>query len=243
VSGTVTVETSASDDVRVEKVDLYVDGAFAGSDAEAPYAVSWNTASAGGGAHTLEARAYDINGRRATATRSVTVSVAGGLPDIVLRASDIDAADRHGDWSVVADGTAADGVRLWSPNRGLKLTAAAAPASYADITFTAQAGVPYHLWLRMKADGNSYENDSLSVQFSGTVTSAGAAIYRIGTTSALSIILEEGSGAGVRNWGWNDNGYGSLGTPLVFATSGSQTIRIQIREDGVSLDQIVLPQS
>jgi hypothetical protein len=243
VSGTVTVETSASDDVRVEKVDLYVDGTFAGSDAQAPYAFSWNTASAGGGAHTLEARAYDINGRRATTTRAVTVSVAGGAPDVVLRASDIDAAGLRGDWSLVADATAADGVRLWSPNRGLKLTAAAAPASYVDITFTAQGGVPYHLWLRMKADGNSYENDSMSLQFSGTVTSAGAATYRIGTTSALSIILEEGSGAGVRNWGWNDNGYGSLGAPLTFATSGTQTIRIQIREDGASLDQIVLSPS
>jgi hypothetical protein len=243
VSGTVTVDAAASDDVRVEKVDLYVDGAFAGSDAEAPYAFSWNTASAGGGGHTLEARAYDINGRRATATRSVTVSAAGASPDIVLRASDLEAAQLHGDWSVVSDATAADGVRLWSPNRGLKLTAAAAPGSYVDVTFTAQAGVPYHLWLRLKADSNSYENDSVSVQFSGTITSTGAAIYRIGTTSALSIILEEGSGAGVRQWGWNDNGYGTLGAPLTFATSGAQTIRIQIREDGASVDQIVLSPS
>jgi hypothetical protein len=44
-------------------------------------------------------------------------------------------------------------------------------------------------------------------------------------------------------WGWQDNGYGTLGEPIVFAASGPQTLRIQVREDGVSLDQIVLSAS
>jgi hypothetical protein len=46
----------------------------------------------------------------------------------------------------------------------------------------------------------------------------------------------------VSGWGWQDNGYGAgvLGPTIYFATSGTQTIRIQQREDGISLDQIVL---
>jgi hypothetical protein len=64
----------------------------------------------------------------------------------------------------------------------------------------------------------------------------------IGTTSAMSVILEDGSGAGVSGWGWQDNAYGPAVTPapVVFETSGVQTLRILPREDGLSIDQIVL---
>jgi len=34
--------------------------------------------------------------------------------------------------------------------------------------------------------------------------------------------------------------YGGLAAPIYFASTGTQTIRVQVREDGVSLDQIVL---
>ncbi len=54
------------------------------------------------------------------------------------------------------------------------------------------------------------------------------------------VSIEEGSGAGLSGWGWQDNGYSSLGPLIYFASSGSQTIRIQQREDGLSIDQIVL---
>ena len=46
----------------------------------------------------------------------------------------------------------------------------------------------------------------------------------------------------MQRWGWNDNAYGqgALGPLVYFATDGNQTLRIQTREDGLSLDQIVL---
>jgi hypothetical protein len=46
----------------------------------------------------------------------------------------------------------------------------------------------------------------------------------------------------VAGWGWQDNGYGVnvFGPPVTFTTSGVHTIRIQSREDGLSIDQIVL---
>jgi hypothetical protein len=54
--------------------------------------------------------------------------------------------------------------------------------------------------------------------------------------------LEDCSSCGVKGWGWQDNGYGAgVAGPLVrFAASGSHTIRVQTREDGFSIDQIVL---
>jgi hypothetical protein len=44
----------------------------------------------------------------------------------------------------------------------------------------------------------------------------------------------------VSGWGWNDPNYGALADPIYFARSGRQTMRIQRREDGVAIDQIVL---
>ena len=44
-------------------------------------------------------------------------------------------------------------------------------------------------------------------------------------------------------WGWEDDGWGAVnrnGTRLRFPEGGIQRVRIQVREDGVSVDQIVL---
>jgi len=145
-------------------------------------------------------------------------------------------------WQREADGDAAGGARLWNPDQGAAklLAAAAAPGSYFELTFSAEAGRPYRLWIRGKADNNAWTNDSTFVQFSGSVSQAGDAEYRIGTTSATVVSIEEGSGAGLSGWGWQDNGYSALGPLIYFGSSGPQTIRIQQREDGMSIDQIVL---
>jgi hypothetical protein len=150
-----------------------------------------------------------------------------------------------GDWTPVSDATAAGGERMWQPDSSAPkiATPAANPVNYFEITFDADANTPYHLWLRMKADNDSWQNDSVWVQFSGSVDGAGNATDHIGTTSGAWVSLEECSGCGDQGWGWQDNAYGSpgdLGPDIYFARSGPQTIRIQQREDGVSIDQIVL---
>ena len=113
---------------------------------------------------------------------------------------------------------------------------------YFELTFSADAGKPYRLWIRAKAASNAWANDSVHVQFSDSVTESGAAIYRIGTPSGAEVNLEDCSGCGLSGWGWQDNGYGAdvLGGDIRFATTGSHTIRIQVREDGIGIDQIVL---
>ena len=144
----------------------------------------------------------------------------------------------------MSDSTAAGGKRLQNPNNGAaKLsTPLASPANYFELTFDAVADTPYRLWIRGKAINNSYANDSVFVQFDGSVTSSGSAQWRIGTTSATPYVLEECSGCGVSNWGWEDNGYGKgvLGPLVYFANTGEQRIRIQVREDGLGIDQVVL---
>jgi Beta-propeller repeat/Putative binding domain, N-terminal len=159
-----------------------------------------------------------------------------------------DSAAVNGTWRRVSDTTAAGQASMWNPDAGApKLTSPfAAPANYVDVTFDADAGKAYHLWLRMKADNDSWTNDSVWLQFSGSVDASGTAVNRIGTASGTWVSLEECSGCGEQGWGWQDNAYGTpgdLGAPVYFAASGRQTIRIQVREDGLSVDQIVLSAS
>ena len=123
-----------------------------------------------------------------------------------------------------------------------RVTAAAQPSDYIEFTFNAEAGRAYRLWIRGKAEGDYWGNDSVWVQFNGAVASDGAT-YAIGTTSALPWNLEECSGCGISGWGWEDDAWGATdrnGVTLRFPNGGYQTIRIQTREDGVSIDQIVL---
>jgi hypothetical protein len=54
------------------------------------------------------------------------------------------------------------------------------------------------------------------------------------------VSLEDCSGCGEAGWGWNDNGYNASGVLVRFATSGTHTLRVQQREDGISIDQLVL---
>ena len=93
--------------------------------------------------------------------------------DIVLYASQ--APVKVGNYFSVADSTAAGGARLTNPDLGAPkiVTASTNPASYAELTFNASAGIPYHLWVRGITLNNSPYNDSAFMQFSGSVDSVG----------------------------------------------------------------------
>jgi endonuclease/exonuclease/phosphatase family metal-dependent hydrolase len=149
-----------------------------------------------------------------------------------------------GGWRKESNSSAAGQIALRHPDGGAaKLTTAlASPSNYFEVSFPAVAGTGYRLWIRGRADGDSWANDSAFVQFSGSVNSSGSAVYRSGTTSALEMNLEDCSGCGLSGWGWQDDGWGIgiLGPLVYFQSTGTQTIRIQTREDGLSIDQIVL---
>jgi regulation of enolase protein 1 (concanavalin A-like superfamily) len=167
--------------------------------------------------------------------------------DIVLYAYDSSGSGFNptaisGEWTIQQATGAAGGWMVRDPDQGAAkvTTPAGDPPNYFELEFLAEANVPYHLWMRMKADNDSYQNDSVWVQFSDSVDTGGHSVWRIGSTDATGVVLEDCSGCGEQGWGWNDNGYGTAATPVMFATSGWHTIRIQQREDGIAFDQIVL---
>ena len=122
------------------------------------------------------------------------------------------ATARAGKWVVTTDSTASGGQRtMRHPDQGASkiTTAKSSPTDYFEVTFTANAGVPYQLVMLGKADKDYWGNDSVFVQFSGSVSSSGSSKWRIGTTSATEVNLEDCSGCGLSGWKWQDNAYGT----------------------------------
>ena len=158
--------------------------------------------------------------------------------DVVLHAT---SASIVGDeWRLVADDSAAGGMRLQERDDATAkvLVPVADPTAFVEFTFFAEAGTGYRLWMRGR--GPSYASDSVWVQFSGSVNSSGEPVFRIGTTDATFYSVEGCNYCGRSEWGWQDNGWDGFGPRIYFAESGPQKLRLQRRQDGIAIDQIVL---
>jgi hypothetical protein len=112
------------------------------------------------------------------------------------------------------------------------------PVNHIEVSFLADPTQEYKLWIRLKAERNFWGNDSVWVQFSGGQTGVRDRHNRraCGEPGGMPALRPVGVGLGRRGWGAvNQNG-----TTLRFPAGGPQRLRIQTREDGVAIDQIVL---
>lgn len=201
----------------------------------------------------LAVTSHDVNVLNTSTFDNVAVSATSTPPppppppttasDVVLYASDVTAGNRHGSWSVGSDPASPGSIKLVTTDAGVANAnnPLASPVDYVDVTFNAEAGTPYRIWLRLKALGNSKYNDAVWVQFSDALVN-GAAAYRMNTTSGLLVNLAtDGTGSSLNGWGWQNTAYWlAQVTTVTFQNSGTHTLRIQVREDGVQFDQIVL---
>jgi hypothetical protein len=149
VSGIITVTASASDNRGVAGVQFQLDGVNGGAeDTTAPYSVSWDTATASDGSHTLTAVARDAAGNRTT-SNPVTVTVANDTapppPATIRRYEETDASvsyspgwvqrSRDNDWLAWSGGTAVH---------------AATPDARATFTFTGTSVT----WIGYRSSGS-----------------------------------------------------------------------------------------
>jgi hypothetical protein len=201
---------------------------------------------AGGTTYFWQIVGVNSSGSTSGPTWSFTTAASTSPTNIVIYAADIALVNFHGAWTTAGDATAAAGVAAVTPDNGFSNTGAplASPTHFVDVTFNANAGVPYTFWMRVKAAANSKFNDSLYVQFSDALAN-GSPIYQTNTTSGLVVNLAtDTTGSSLSNWGWANGAYWlSQPTTLTFASSGTHTLRIQTREDGVQFDQLVLSPS
>jgi thermitase len=86
VSGVISVSISASDNVDVSKVELYINGNLYASDSSSPYTFTWDTTKYANGTYTLMAVAYDSAGNIGQSA-TVTVNVLNQQDTIAPKAS------------------------------------------------------------------------------------------------------------------------------------------------------------
>jgi hypothetical protein len=68
IANSITISVSASDNVKVTKVEIYIDGALKVTDTASPYTYKWNSRKATSGSHTISAKAYDAAGNIGTSS-------------------------------------------------------------------------------------------------------------------------------------------------------------------------------
>ena len=131
VSGTVSVQVSAADNVGVDSVSLSVDGVLVGTDTSSPYTFTWNTATASNGSHTLLAVAADAAGNTTSTTISASVNnpAADMTPPVVAIVTPTSGATVSGNVSVkvnTSDNVGVSRVELYVDG-ALKATSTTAP--------------------------------------------------------------------------------------------------------------------
>ncbi|MDN3920144.1 S8 family serine peptidase [Roseateles violae] len=109
VSGLVSVNVNATDNVAVSKVNLLVNGSVVGTDTGAPYQFSWDSSKSPNGAVTLTAVAYDAAGNAGNSA-PVSLTVANALtadttPPVVTIANPINGSQVSGTVSVSVQAT------------------------------------------------------------------------------------------------------------------------------------------
>jgi hypothetical protein len=88
VSGVVSVNVSATDNVSVTKVEWYLNGTMAGTSATASAAFTWNTTGYPNGPCNLQAKAYDAAGNVGVST-TLNVTVQNAVADVSPPATQI----------------------------------------------------------------------------------------------------------------------------------------------------------
>ena len=110
VFGNINIVTEATDNVGVEKVELYIDGLAVDTAFNRPYDYLWKTNSNDIGEHTIFARAFDSSSNASISpVITVTVDTTNVIPSVNIR-NPLDGQIVSGIVNIVAEATDDDGV-------------------------------------------------------------------------------------------------------------------------------------
>lgn len=195
VVGSTTLQATATDNVGVTNLEFYLDNVRIGSDATAPYALNWNSATTTNGSHQLKARAYDACGNVSTTSPvSVTVVIDTGLPSTSITAPAAGALVR-GTVTVQASAADANGIAKveFRLDGALVATDTTPPYSFAWNTASAAAGGHSLAARAYDTSGNAGNSSAVTVTVDNTAPNQYIDIPGGGATV---------SGAAVQIVGW-----------------------------------------
>jgi hypothetical protein len=167
VSGTISVSVSASDDIGVAAVELYLDGALLSTDNTAPFSFTWDTATTADGTHTLQARAYDAASNvEPSIPVAVEVSNSQGdteSPTAPLRLSaSVKGKNVKLTWGAATDNVGVTGYAVWRDDARIGDTA---ETGYTDNSLTAGMTCTYTVSAFDAAGNTSAPSNSVTVTF------------------------------------------------------------------------------
>ena len=162
VSGTVTLEAAASDDVGVSEARFLVDGVQIASDTTAPYTVDWDTSTVPDGTYALRVDAVDAAGNIGQ-SQSVTVTVDNAIEFAVALS---------GAFEVPAHVTAASGTADIAVSRTTR-------AVTGRLTLTDMTATAAHIH-----DGHAGSNGSILIELAQSATDP--AVFDVPASTVLT---------------------------------------------------------
>ena len=190
VSGTVPVSATASDNVGVSKVELYVNSILQATDTASPYTFSWNSTTLANGSYTLSAKAYDAAGnvgQSSSVSVSVNKLVADTAAPVVAIVSPLNNAIFSGtSASVTVSATDNVGVSKveFFVNGALQATDTASPYTFTWNIATLANGSYTLIAKAYDAAGNVGPSSTVAVSINNSVQSA-STIWDTATSPAL----------------------------------------------------------
>ncbi len=178
VAGTITVSATAGDNLGVSGVQFQLDGANLGSeDTSSPFSISWNTATASSGSHTLTAIARDAAGN-STTSNPIAVTVDNVAPTVSMTSPSANATVSG--TAVIVSANASDNIGVLGVQfylDGMPLGAEDTTAPYSTIWNTTTAARGTHTLTAVARDGVGFQTTSAAI----TVT-----VALIPTVSSIS---------------------------------------------------------
>ena len=214
INGVVTLAAAAADDKAVVGVQFAVDGVNIGAEvAAAPYSLTWDSATASNGTHTLRATARDAAGNSSIATVSVTVSNAAPAFAIDSTAS--------GDSSSAVSSISATGLTTHASGQ-LLLAFVSADDRTAGNTVSAVTGVGLAWQLVVRTNARRGVSEIWRTVAPSPLTNATITATLV-QSAAASVTVVAFTGADVSG----TNGSGGIGaTKSASAASGAPTVSL-----------------
>lgn len=225
VSGTVSVNATATDNIGVTKVEFYVNGVLKTTDTNSPYSYTWNTATVANGSVSLMVKAYDAVGNVGTDTTAVTVSnadtqapsVPGGITATANSPTQVTVK-----WNASTDNNAVTG--YWVSRGGVTLAQITSGTQYVDST--ALPGTTYSY--RVAAYDASGNTSGLSATASATTPVPPTADTQAPSTPGNMQAKAISEGQVNLGWGQSTDNVAVAAYDIYRASAGRQPERIAI---------------
>ncbi|MFH1508607.1 MAG: prepilin-type N-terminal cleavage/methylation domain-containing protein [bacterium] len=244
------IQTQITAESVLQRADMHAESSLtSNASLRNDYPYEWiQTTWSGGSGQTIwtDTTKYDNdNGELDSTSCEGDVRLGTNKDEIVIWATDV--CDVHGFFNHEYYSSSPDTNMIQDmPDLGMRVgghfgnSAETSPDHYMDVSFNAHANTIYHFWgrARIVANGDAGTSDSFYAQFSDSLKLDNSTpVNRTGTSQGLVF-----SDFSKFDWKWDDIWTGVIteGEKMYFANEGPHTVRIQRREDGLAIDQIII---